>query len=41
MFRLQELEELNAHLEKLVEQRTKKLTEVVATNAKFISIICP
>jgi signal transduction histidine kinase len=39
MFRLQEMEEINAHLEKLVEQRTKKLTEVIAANAKFISII--
>jgi len=39
MLRLQEMEGLNAHLEKLVEQHTKKLTEVVATNNKFISII--
>jgi signal transduction histidine kinase len=39
MFRLQEMEEINAHLEKLVEQRTKKLTEVIAANTKFISII--
>ena len=39
MFRLQEMEEINSHLEKLVEQRTKKLTEVIAANTKFISII--
>jgi two-component system sensor histidine kinase/response regulator len=37
--RLQKMEEINARLQKLVEQRTKKLTEVVATNTKFISII--
>jgi len=39
MLRLQEMEELNSSLEKLVEQRTKKLNEVVATNTKFLSII--
>ena len=39
ILRLQEMEELNSHLEKLVEQRTKELTEVVASNNKFISII--
>ena len=39
LLRLQEMEELNACLEKLVEQRTKKLYEVIAANAKFISII--
>jgi signal transduction histidine kinase len=39
MFRLQEMEEITSHLEKLVEQRTKKLTEVIAANTKFISII--
>ena len=38
-FRLKELEELNASLENLVEQRTKELTRVVATNTKFLSII--
>lgn len=37
--RLQELEELNASLELLVEQRTNKLTEVISTNGKFLSII--
>ena len=39
MFQLQKMEQLNAHLENLVDQRTKELAEVVATNAKFISII--
>jgi len=39
MFRLQEMEEINAHLEELVVQRTKKLAEVVTANTKFISII--
>jgi hypothetical protein len=38
MLQLQEMEELNAHLEKRAEQLTKELTEVVATNSKFISI---
>lgn len=38
-FRLKELEELNASLENLVEQRTKELARVVATNTKFLSII--
>ena len=37
--RLQEMEELNANLEKLIEQRTTKLAEIVSTNAKFLSII--
>jgi signal transduction histidine kinase len=37
--RLQEMEELNANLEKLIEQRTAKLAEIVSTNAKFLSII--
>ncbi len=39
MLRLKELEELNAHLEILVDRRTKELTSIAATNAKFISII--
>jgi signal transduction histidine kinase len=39
MLRLQEMEECNAHLEKLVEQQTKELTDIVATNKKFISIV--
>ena len=39
MLRLQEIEDINAHLESLVEQKTNELTEVVATNTKFISII--
>ena len=37
--RLKEMEELNSYLEELVEQRTKKLNVVVATNTKFLSII--
>jgi signal transduction histidine kinase len=37
--RFKELEELNVCLENLVEQRTKKLAQVVATNTKFMSII--
>jgi signal transduction histidine kinase len=39
LLRLHEMEDLNSDLEKLVGQRTKKLTETVATNAKFLSII--
>jgi two-component system sensor histidine kinase/response regulator len=37
--RLQELEELNAHLEILVEKQVRELAEIVETNTKFISII--
>ncbi len=37
--RITELEKINTRLESLVEQRSKKLTEIVATNSKFISII--
>ena len=39
IIRLLEMEEFNANLEKLVDQRTKKLTELVSTNGKFLSII--
>jgi signal transduction histidine kinase len=39
MLRLQEMEELNAHLKGLLEQRSQELADVVSTNAKFISII--
>jgi signal transduction histidine kinase len=39
MLRLKEMEEVNSCLEKLIEQRTKRLREVVATNTKFLSII--
>ena len=39
MLRLQKMERLNANLEKLLDQRTKKLAGVVAANAKSISII--
>src|SRR5512133_1022470 len=37
--RLKEMEDLNASLELLVEQRTVKLIEIVSTNGKFLSII--
>lgn len=37
--RLHEMEEINASLEKLVDQRTKKLDELVSANSKFLSII--
>jgi two-component system sensor histidine kinase/response regulator len=36
---LQEIQELNIQLEECVVQQTKKLSEVTATNTKFISII--
>jgi len=36
---LREMEELNASLEILIEQRTSKLIEIVSTNGKFLSII--
>ncbi len=39
LLQLQEMEELNSHLEKLLEQRTAEITEVVTTNSKFISIL--
>ena len=37
--RLHEMETLNGSLEILLEQRTAKLTEIVSTNGKFLSII--
>ena len=37
--RLQEMEELNNHLEELVDLSTKKLIEVGVTNNKFLSIL--
>jgi len=37
--RIEDLEQLNASLELVVEQRTSKLLEIVSTNAKFLSII--
>lgn len=37
--RLKELEEINSHLEKVSEDQSKKLAEVVETNSKFLSII--
>ena len=39
LLRLIEMEELNTQLKNTLDQRTKKLNEVVATNTKFISII--
>ncbi|HEX7493396.1 MAG TPA: HAMP domain-containing sensor histidine kinase [Bacteroidales bacterium] len=39
LLQLREMEELNASLELLVEQRTNKLVEIVSTNGKFLSII--
>jgi len=37
--RVSEMEEVNAQLEKLVKERTEKLAEVIATNAKFLSLL--
>jgi signal transduction histidine kinase len=37
--RVNEMEEVNVQLEKLVEERTEKLAEVIATNAKFLSLL--
>jgi two-component system, sensor histidine kinase and response regulator len=39
LVRLQEIERLNAILEKLLDQRTEELAESVAANAKSISIV--
>ena len=39
IFRLKEMEERNRHLEEIAEHRKRELSEVVATHAKFISII--
>lgn len=39
MLQLRDLEEVNVQLEMLVEERTAKLEEVVATNAKFLSVL--
>ena len=39
LLRLQEMEELNAYLEKLVEKSTRKLNDSVATNTKFLTVI--
>jgi signal transduction histidine kinase len=39
LLRLHELEDINFQLEKMVEDQTAKLANVVATNAKFISIL--
>jgi signal transduction histidine kinase len=37
--RLQEMERLNSSLEILLEHRTAKLTEIISTNGKFLTII--
>lgn len=39
LLRLQKMEEINAQLESLVDENRKKLNEVVATNAKFLSLV--
>jgi signal transduction histidine kinase len=39
LLQIREMEELNASLELLIEQRTNKLIEIVSTNGKFLSII--
>jgi len=39
MLRLKEMERINTFLEKLIEQRTMRLREVIATNTKFLSIL--
>lgn len=38
-FRLKEMENLNQELERMVEDQSAKLADVVSTNAKFISIL--
>jgi two-component system, sensor histidine kinase and response regulator len=39
ILRLQEMAELVAHLENLVEQQAKEIAEITATNSKFVAII--
>ncbi|MBN2762826.1 MAG: HAMP domain-containing histidine kinase [Bacteroidales bacterium] len=39
MLRLKEMKRINSFLEKLIEQRTLRLREVIATNTKFLSIL--
>ncbi len=39
LLRLQEMEKINSNLKKQAEDQSKKLEEVIATNAKFLSII--
>jgi signal transduction histidine kinase len=39
LLRLQKMEEINAQLENLVEESSRKLAETVATNARFLSIV--
>ena len=39
MLRLQELEKINAGLEKTIEQRKDEIAEIIASNKKYISIL--
>jgi len=39
LLQLQEMEEINANLEELLEDSRKKLNETIATNAKFLKLI--
>jgi signal transduction histidine kinase len=39
LLRLNEMEEVNAQLEKIVEEQTTKLADVIATNSKFLSVL--
>jgi len=39
LLRLKEMERINSFLEKLIEQRTMRLREVIATNTKLLSIL--
>lgn len=39
MLRLQELEKINAGLEKIIEQRKDEIAEIIASNKKYISIL--
>jgi signal transduction histidine kinase len=39
ILRLQEMAELNVHLESIVNQQAKEIAEIAATNSKFVAII--
>jgi signal transduction histidine kinase len=39
ILRLQEMAELNVHLESLVDKQAKEIAEITATNSKFVAII--
>ncbi len=39
LLRLNEMEEVNTQLEKLVEEQKTKIAEVIATNSKFLSVL--